>query len=175
MSIIAPGKAIFEKEFRRATRFQTTSGIHSHAAAWLSLCVVCCLMVYACAGDPVSTEYRKIGAEYHEKWFKALPETPDLYTVVEIKELTIHIVSDRKDFDWEKARDKKYGIAAYANTKNEISILGKKVGGKIIVNQLILGHEFKHILNFANPDIVDPHDRATMESCIGVKLESLCQ
>ncbi|MCF8146717.1 MAG: hypothetical protein K9N21_22650 [Deltaproteobacteria bacterium] len=132
-------------------------------------------MVCACAGDPISTEYRKIGAEYHEKWFQALPETPDLHTVVEIKELTLHMVSDRKDFDWEKARDKEKGIAAYANTKNQIGILGKKIGGTIIVNQMVLGHEFKHILNFANPDIVDPHDRATMEFCIGKELEGLCK
>jgi len=134
-----------------------------------------CLIVGACAGEPITTQYRKIGTEYHEKWFKALPETPTLHTVIEIKELTIHMVSDRKDFDWEKAREKTYGIAGYANTQNEISILAKKIGGKIIVNQLVLGHEFKHILHFANPDVVDPHDKKTMESCIGKKLESLCK
>ncbi|MFP4088075.1 MAG: hypothetical protein ACLFUL_14925 [Desulfobacteraceae bacterium] len=123
----------------------------------------------------MSTEYRKIGSQYYEKWFRALPETPNLHTVVEVKELTVHMVSDRKNFDWEKAREEEKGIAAYANTKNQISILGKKIGEKIIVNQMVLGHEFKHILNFANPDIVDPHDRATMEFCIGKDLESLCE
>lgn len=138
---------------------------------WPLSCVVLC----ACVGPPLSTQYREIGTDYHERWFSALPDTPKLYKVIEIKELTIHMVSDRSDFDWEKARDAKKGIAAYANTQNKISILGKKIGGKIIVNQLIPGHEFKHILNFADPDIVDPHDRKTMEHCIGVKLESLCK
>ena len=133
------------------------------------------LIVCGCSSTPLSTEYRKIGVEYHERWFRALPETPSLYEVVEIEKLTIHIVSDRKDFGWEKARDKEKGIAAYANTNNKISILGKKLGGEIIVNQFILGHEFKHILNFNDPDIVDPHDRATMEYCIGKKLEALCK
>jgi len=141
----------------------------------LSLCLIFCLMVSGCASTPLSTEYRKIGAEYHEKWFKALPETPSLYEIVEIDKLTIHIVSDRKDFGWEKAREKEKGIAAYANSNNSISILGKKIGGEIIVNQFILGHEFKHVLNFNDPDIVDPHDRATMEYCIGKKLEALCK
>jgi hypothetical protein len=141
----------------------------------LSFCVVWCLVIGACAGEPITKQYRKIGTEYHENWFKALPETPSLHTVIEIRGLTIHMVSDRKDFDWEKARDKTHGIAAYANTGNKISILGKRIGGKIVVNQLILGHEFNHILNFANPDIVDPHDKATLESCIGKKLESLCK
>ena len=133
------------------------------------------LIVCSCSSAPLSTQYRQIGAEYHEKWFKALPGTPSLYEVVEIDKLTIHIVSDRKDFGWEKARDKEKGIAAYANSNNSISILGKKIGGQIIVNQFILGHEFKHVLNFNDPDIVDPHDKATMEYCIGKKLETLCK
>ncbi len=133
------------------------------------------LIVCGCSSAPLSTQYRQIGFEYHERWFKALPETPSLYEIVEIEKLTIHIVSDRKDFDWKKARDKEMGIAAYANTNDTISILGKKLGGKIIVNQFILGHEFKHILNFNDPDIVDPHDKATMEYCIGKKLETLCK
>lgn len=133
---------------------------------WISL--------WGCGTMPISTEYRKIGADYQEMWFKALPETPALNKVVTINKLTIHIVSNRKDFTWEKARDTQKGIAGYANTNDEIGILGKKVGDKIIVNQFILGHEFKHILNFHDSDIVDPHDRATMEYCIGKKLETLC-
>lgn len=141
----------------------------------LSLCLIFCLILCGCSSAPLSTEYRKIGAEYLERWFSALPETPSLYEVVEIEKLTIHIVSDRKDFGWKKARDKEKGIAAYAKSNNSISILGKKIGGEIIVNQFILGHEFKHILNFNDPDIVDPHDRATMEYCIGKKLEALCK
>ena len=141
----------------------------------LCLGVVFYLIICGCSSVPLSTQYRKIGAEYHERWFKVLPETPSLYEVVEIDKLTIHMVSDRKDFDWEKARDKEKGIAAYANTNDKISILGKKIGGKIMVNQFILGHEFKHILNFNDPDVVDPHDKATMEYCIGKKLEALCK
>lgn len=133
------------------------------------------LMLCACVGPPGSAQYRKIGVVYHEKWFRSLPETPALNRVVEIKEVTIHMVSDRKDFDWDKARNKKTGVAAYADTRNQISILAKKIGGKIVINQIILGHEFKHLLNFKDRDIVDPDDRQTMESCIGRKLEPLCE
>jgi len=141
----------------------------------LCLGVVFYLIICGCSSAPLSTQYRKIGAEYHERWFKALPETPNLYEVVRIDKVTIHIVSDRKDFTWEKARGRETGIAAYATTNNEIDILGKKIGNRTVVNQFILGHEFKHILNFNDPEIVDPHDRATMEYCIGKKLEALCK
>lgn len=139
------------------------------------LSIVFCLLICGCTTPPLSTQYRRIGAEYHERWFRALPETPDLHEVVEIDKITIHIVSDRKDFTWEKATDPQKGIAAYATTNNKIGILGKKIGKTIVVNQFILGHEFKHILNFNDPNIVDPHDRATMEYCIGKKLEALCK
>lgn len=140
-----------------------------------ALCLSFSCILCACSMAPPSTEYRKLGAEYKEKWFNALPETPSLYKVIEIRKLTIHVVSDRNDFGWKKARDNKTGIAGYADTNNSIGILGKKIGREIIVNQLILGHEFKHILHFNDPDVVDPHDKATMEYCIGKELDTLCK
>lgn len=133
----------------------------------LSLWLLFVLIISGCTNAPLTTKYRELGREHHEKWFKELPETASLHEVINIDKLTIHIVSDRKDFDWEKARNRKHGIAAYANTRNEISILGKKIGGKIIVNQLILGHEFNHILNFADRDVVDPDDKAAMDPSAG--------
>jgi hypothetical protein len=132
------------------------------------------MLAWGCETISISTDYRKIGTDYNEKWFRALPETPALNKVVTIDKLTIHIVSDRRDFGWDKARDPEKGIAGYANTENEIGILGKKIGEKIVVNQMVLGHEFKHILNFNDPHIVDPHDIATMEYCIGKKWEAVC-
>jgi hypothetical protein len=32
----------------------------------------------------------------------------------------------------------------------------KVVGGKIIVNQAVLGHEMTHLLHFKDPEVVDP-------------------
>ena len=81
------------------------------------------MLLWGCQTMNTTTDYRKVGANYHGMWFRALPETPDLNKVVTIDELTIHIVSDRRDFDWEKARIPEKGIAGYANTNNEIGIL----------------------------------------------------
>ena len=154
-----------------AVRFLMAGKSFSLMGVFVSLVLV---LAWGCETISVSTDYRKIGADYNEMWFRALPETPELNKVVTIDKLTIQIVSDRKDFDWNKARDPQKGIAGYANTNNEIGILGKKIGEKIVVKQIILGHEFKHILNFHDSHIVDPHDIATMEYCIGKKWEAIC-
>ena len=92
-----------------------------------------------------------------------------------IDKLTIHIVSDRKDFSWEKAQHEETRIVGFANSRKEIGILGKKIGTKIVVNQMVLGHELKHVLNWIDPQIVDPHDKGTMEYCIGKGYEKACR
>jgi len=120
----------------------------------LFLTFLIALLFPSCAPIEIRGDYLQKGFDYTNLGYTSLPETPSLYEIVGIEKLTIHIVSDRKDFDWKKARNKETGLAAYATTNDKISILGKKLGGKIIVNQFILGHEFKHILNFNDPDII---------------------
>ncbi len=85
-----------------------------------------------------------------------LPEYSGLKKVVELPKLTVHVVGDRKDFNWEKARNPKSGIAAYANTNGEIWVLGRMSDGEIMVNWVILGHELTHILRFHDPEFADP-------------------
>ena len=102
------------------------------------------------------TEYRKEGFNSMQNAFASIEATPDLYEVVELKNVKIFIVGDRKHFDY--ARASAYGspVAGYANTNNEIHLFGKRVNGKIVVNQAILGHELNHLLNFKLPKITDP-------------------
>ena len=91
-----------------------------------------------------------------QQGFASIEKTPELYEVVELKNVKVLIVGDRKHFNWEKAAAYGSPIAGYANTKNEICLFGKRVGGKIVVNQAILGHELNHLLNFKNPKIANP-------------------
>ncbi|MDQ5986961.1 MAG: hypothetical protein CSYNP_02697 [Syntrophus sp. SKADARSKE-3] len=108
----------------------------------------------------VATDRRKEGFDAFQKGFTSIPETPDIHEVIVLKEVKVHIVGSRKQFNWNVAAAFGSPIAAYANTDNEIWILGKMINGKIIVNQAILGHELEHLLNFkenkvANPDELD--------------------
>lgn len=76
--------------------------------------------------------------------------------MVELKNVKVYIVSDRRDFDWDKASAYGSPVLGYAKRNNEIHVLGKRVGDKIVVNQAILGHELNHLLNFKNPNIANP-------------------
>lgn len=123
----------------------------------LSQFILCVALIYASAGcGSHAAQYRVQGFNYIQQGFTSIEGTSDVYEVVELKNVKIYIVGDRKNFDWEKASAPGSGIAGYANTKNEIHLFGKRVGNKIVVNQAILGHEFNHLLNFKNPRIANP-------------------
>ena len=104
----------------------------------------------------LATDLRKVGFEEIQKGFSSLTATPDLYEVIEIKNVKVYIVGDRKYFNWDKAAAYGSPVAGYATSKNEIFVFGKVVNGKIIANQAILGHELNHLLHFANPRVANP-------------------
>lgn len=121
------------------------------------------LMGTACA--PIATDYRREGFNLTQQSFKHFEQDPDLYEVVEIKNIKVYIVGDRKHFKWEKAAAYGSPVLGYATTNNEISLIGKRVGDKIIINQAILGHELNHLLNFKNPKIANPDNLNKLEFC----------
>lgn len=105
---------------------------------------------------PMATDLRRIGFNEIQKGFDSLEKSPNLFEIVSLKDVKVHIVGDRKYFKWDKAAAYGSPVAGYATTGNEIWVFGKFVDGKIVVNQAILGHEFNHLLNFKNPRIANP-------------------
>lgn len=105
---------------------------------------------------PLATDLRKIGFNEIQKGFATLDKTPNLHEVVELKNVKVHIVGDRKYFKWDRAAAYGSPVAGYATSKNEIYVFGKRVKGKIVLNQAILGHELTHLLNFKNSNIANP-------------------
>ena len=118
------------------------------------ICVGLLFLLTGCAS--LATDYRKEGFSITQRGFAQIDSTPNLNEVIEVKNVKVHIVGNRKYFDYDKAAVDGSAIAGYANTNNEISLFGKVVDGKIVVNQVILGHEFNHILQFNNPIVADP-------------------
>jgi len=117
-----------------------------------------CLLVIAVLSGcvPMATDLRKIGFNEIQKGFASLEKTTDLHEIIELRNIKVHIVGDRKYFKWQKAAAFGSPVVGYATTKNEIFLFGKVVKGKIIINQAILGHELNHLLNFKNPKIANP-------------------
>ena len=120
-------------------------------------------VLIGCASS--TTNYRVEGFKLTTKSFDAIASTPDLNETIEIKNMKIHIVGDRSRFPWEKAAAYGSPIHAYATTNNEIFVLGKRLGDKIVVNQAILGHELNHLLNFSSSKVADPDRLDHLEWC----------
>ena len=112
-----------------------------------------------------TTNYRVQGFSLVSKSFDTISESPDLYEIVEIEKVKIYIVGDRKHFKWNWAAAYGSPIDGYATGKNEIYVLGKRLGDKIVVNQVILGHELHHLLNFKNPKLANPDKLDRLEWC----------
>ncbi|MBW1698700.1 MAG: hypothetical protein JRK26_18095 [Deltaproteobacteria bacterium] len=129
-------------------------GHHKTKKILLLLFLPLMALLYNCV--PMATDLRRIGFNEIQKGFDSLEKTPNLYEIIKLDNVTVHIVGDRKFFKWDKAAAYGSPVAGYATTKNEIWVFGKIVKGKIVINQAILGHEFNHLLNFKNPRIANP-------------------
>ena len=102
-----------------------------------------------------ATQLRKSGFKMVQKSFASLPETPELNEVVVLKNVRVHIVGHMSAYN-EEAASYGDGVLGYATPGNEITVLGKRVGDSIVVNQAVLGHELKHLMNYQNAKVADP-------------------
>ena len=130
------------------------------------ICLVLFLL-FGCARSKVNNPFggrlndlRIKGYAKLEGWFNSIrPDSPEesFHEVIELKAVKVHIINRRKFFKWDKGSAYGSPVTGYATKKgNEIFIFGKKVKGKIIINEVILGHELNHLLNNENPKIVNP-------------------
>jgi len=104
----------------------------------------------------LATDYRKVGFREIQRGYASLHKPSDLYEVIELPKVTVHIVGDRDKFNWHKASTYGSPVLGYATRDNQIWVFGTQVKGRIILNQAVLGHELNHLLQFANPKVQDP-------------------
>ena len=115
--------------------------------------------------SPLAADLRNEGSRLTQQAFESFEQTPELYEVIELRNIKIYIVGDRKHFKWNGASAYGSPILGYATENNDIYIFGKRVGNKIIINETVLGHELNHLLNFQNPEISNPDKLDKLELC----------
>ncbi len=123
---------------------------------WGFLFLIGAGLIFGVACTPLTTDYRLEGFRFSQRAFDYFEETPEINRVIELEKVRVHIIGSSTLFDWEKAAAEGSRTAGYATSGNDIYLLGKRVGGKLIINQAVLGHELNHLLNFKNPEIADP-------------------
>ncbi len=120
--------------------------------------IICLFFSIGCGS--VVTELRWNGFNITQQSFDAIraeSETEMLNKTFVLKNVKVRIVGSKKYF----RPGAHPATAGYANTKNEIVILGKVVkfkNGKkrIVINQEILGHELQHLLDWVSLEVANP-------------------
>ena len=118
------------------------------------LLVLFCLSVSGCV--PLATDTRKEAFRNFDTSFNSLDEAPNLNEVIDLGGVRVHVVGNRQFFNIRQASAYGSPIVGYATSANEIWVFGRRVKGKIVVNQAVLGHELMHLLQFKNPRVADP-------------------
>ena len=134
---------------------------HKYYMGLINLLFLLLILLASCA--QFTSDYRNDGFYLMQTAFDSYEAANNLNMVVELKNVRIHIVSDRKYFEWEKASAYDSRMLGYATTGNEIFVFGRKLGNKIVVNQAILGHELNHLLNYQNSIVANPNRLYTIE------------
>jgi len=115
------------------------------------------VLVFGLSGCvPMATDIRKEGFRSFDLAFASLDDTPGLNEMIDLGGVKVHVVGHRQFFNYKRAAAYGSPVVGYATSNNEIWIFGKRLRGKIIINQAVLGHELMHLLNFKNPRIADP-------------------
>ena len=119
--------------------------------------LLCLLYVFSLTGCvPLAASGRKEGFRAMQRGFESLQVNPHLNEVIVLKNVKVHIVGSRRFFHWKKAAAYGSPVLGYATSRNEIYVFGRMAGGKIIVNQGILGHEITHLLHYRNSRVANP-------------------
>lgn len=115
------------------------------------------------------------GFDYYHIGYTYLPESLPLNETIVLRNLKVHIVGSLKKFEREKFRDDEKAPVDDPRRKHEIWVVGKKLKGKIIINQVVLGHELKHLMHLIRPEVVCPCRLETFEACIALRSAIECE
>lgn len=112
------------------------------------------LLILGCSGKDIYLDSRDTAFKESYHGYSALKKYK-VSKLVEIKNLKIYITSE--DLGTVKDGRKILGLADCDNGNCIIMVEGTLLDGKVVTNEVVLGHELLHVLNFHDQTICDPH------------------
>lgn len=130
---------------------------------------------WGCAPVEIRADYLQKGFDYTQLGFDSLPESRPLNEKIVLNDIKVHIVGSLEEFEKNKFCVDKVGISVDPGRKHEIWVVGKKLKGKIIINQIVLGNQLSHLIHFNRPDVACPSRMEDFEACILLESPMYCK
>jgi hypothetical protein len=140
--------------------------------AWLLLLFP---LFWGCAPVEIRLDYLQDGFDYTNMGYNTLPKSLPLNEKIELNNVKVHIVGSLEAYEKNRFREDEVGMNMDPQRKREIWVLGKELKGKIIINQLVLGHELKHLIHLKQPDVINPCKLEDFEACIAIRSPLDCK
>jgi len=129
----------------------------------LAILIACAALLSGCNSRLFMYQVKN-GQSNIDSAYNSLEEASDIDTTVTLQNIKVRIIGDPDKFLSRYAFDKSVRGYVKINSDDsaEVYLLGYRQKGKIIVNQIVLGHEINHILNHKNSRIADPDTIETL-------------
>jgi len=141
---------------------------------FLCFCLVSIIPLAGCAPVEIESDYFQKGFDYSNLGYTTLPESASLNETMMIKNLRIVIVGRAGVHPSRTISGNPDDIATAMEPIHEIRVIGKKLKGKIILNQVVLGNELKHLMNALNPEVICPCEMEAFEACVAIHPSDQC-
>ena len=136
--------------------------------------LVLVLLFPSCVPVEIRGDYLQKGFDYTNLGYTSLPVSSQLNKTIIIKNLRVIIVGSLDEYQSRRITHEKDYTAQPMEPRHDIWVIGKKLKGKIIINQVILGYELKNLMHLIQPDVLCPCDLEAFEACVAIRSPKEC-
>ena len=136
--------------------------------------LVLVLLFPSCVPVEIRGDYLQKGFDYTNLGYTSLPESSPMNETIIIENLRIIIVGSLDEYQRRRITQEKDDTAQPAEPGHDIWIIGRKLKGKIIINQVVLGYELKRLMHLIRPDVLCPRHMEAFEACVALHPPAKC-
>ena len=128
----------------------------------------------SCVPIEIRSDYLQKGFDYTNLGYTSLPESSPLNETIRIENLRVIIVGSLDQYQRRSITQNADDPAQPMEPRHNIWVIGKKLKGKIIINQVVLGYELKNLMHLIRPDVLCPCDLEAFEACLALHPPTEC-